>query len=65
MKTREEGGGVVVKVGKEAQSSHAGGIVFYLLNWKTFQRKCVGGFVEECQATVLNSKASKCRILLC
>lgn len=35
-------GGIVVKVGEGAWSSHAGGIVFYLLNWKTFQRKCVG-----------------------
>lgn len=36
---RKGGGGddVVVKVGEGAKSSHAGGIVFYLLNWKTFQ----------------------------
>lgn len=60
-KTEAGGGdGVVVKVGEGAYSSLAGGIVFYLLNWKTFQRKYVGGFVEECQTAVLNSKASKC-----
>lgn len=41
---RGGGGGVVVKVGEGAYSSHAGGIIFYPLNWKTFQRKCVGGF---------------------
>lgn len=58
---RGRGGcGVVVKVGEGAQSSHAGGIVFYVLNWKTFQRKCVGGLDEESQTTVLNSEASQC-----
>lgn len=54
------GEGVVVKVGEGAWSSHAGGIVFHLLNWKTFQTKCVGVFLEDCQTTVLHSKASKC-----
>lgn len=33
---RGGGDGVVVKVGERAESSHAGGIVFYPLNWKTF-----------------------------
>lgn len=55
---RGGGGGGVLKVGEGAGSSQAGGIVFYLLDWKTFQRKCVGGYVEECQTTALNSKAS-------
>lgn len=50
----------MVKVGERAESSHAGGIVFYPLNWKTFQRKCVGGFAEKCQTAVLNSKGSTC-----
>lgn len=47
-------------MGAGAGSSQAGGIVFYLLDWKTFQRKCVGGYVEEQKAVVLNSKASHC-----
>lgn len=35
-----------------ACTSHAGGIVFYLPNRKTVQRKRVGGSVEECQSTL-------------
>lgn len=38
------GGYGVVKVGEGAQSSHAGGIVFYLVNWKNISEKTCGRF---------------------
>ncbi len=58
------GGGVVVKVGKEAQSSHAGGIVFYLLNWKNISEKMCGRFLSRNAKPLLNSEASKWRTKL-
>lgn len=60
VKMRKEREEVLWERWERRHSFHAGGIVFYLLNWKTLKRKCVGGFVEECLTTVQNSKSWKC-----